>query len=53
MNRRIRMLNGVYIMYHDINWFNWTEKRWVRYDNLIGKTPKKRWKFKSTRHVRE
>lgn len=53
MNDRRLMKTGAYIMYHDINWFNWKLKKWIRYDNLIGKPPKHRWKFKSSRTVRE
>ena len=46
MNDRNRMREKTYCMYHDINWFNWREHRWIRYDNFLGKPPKKRWTYK-------
>lgn len=53
MNDRKRMRIGTYIMYHDINWFHWKQKCWVRYDNLRGKPPKHRWKRNVNRGVQE
>lgn len=50
MNNRALMREKAYCMYHDINWFDFKRKCWVRYDNMRGKPPKKRWTYKvSTR----
>lgn len=46
MNNRALMKERTYIMYHDINWYSWKERRWHRYDNMRGKPPKKRWTIK-------
>ena len=54
MNDRALMREKTYCMYHDINWFNWKQKKWIRYDNMRGKPPKKRWTYRvSTTRLRE